>query len=149
MLKVMTLSPVALVALLSMPAPMVSATPAQCCADSLMAASRLEHHALPAFADTTADAAEWRAIAGVEQVDWSNAGVVRDEELCTRINSVTRAWHDRAEDPSVFGDYTVYALRIGPYYAAFVDYPYQNSTGWSTLLILAPDDLRVLHDARF
>lgn len=118
-------------------------TPAQGCADSATALDRLTH-VLPMFADTTYEAVEWRTAGGVAQSGWTDAAVVRDAELCVRIYQQARAWHNQAQDPSVFGDYRVHALRIGPYYAAVVDYPFPNSTGWSALMLLAPDDLRVL-----
>lgn len=116
------------------------------CSDSTQASYSLAH-VLPLFADTTTEAVEWRGIAGVERVDWIEAEVVTDTALCAAIDQQARGWHSEAPDPSVFGNFTVSALRIGPYYAAVVDYLHENSTGWSKLLILAPDDLRVLHSA--
>ena len=133
-----------LVAWSSLPAPAAgSAADGVNCADSATAAYRLEH-VLPIFADTTAESVEWRTDGGLQQTAWTDAEAVRDPDLCARIDARARAWHARAPDVSVFGSYTVHALRIGPYYAAVVDYPYENSTGWSLLLVLAGDDLRVL-----
>lgn len=113
------------------------------CAAGHIAADRLAH-VLPMFADTTEEAVEWRANGGIAQLGWTDGEVVRDADLCTRIHQQVRAWHNQAPDTTVFGDYAVYALRIGPYYAAVVDYPSENSTGWSVFLLLALDDLRVL-----
>lgn len=142
MLRVIGLAATMLVAWSATPAS-TSVAPGQTCADSATAARRLAR-VLPIFADTTAEALEWRTDGELQKTDWHDTEVVRDDELCARIDQQARAWHAQAPDVSVFGSYTVYALRIGPYYAAVVDYPHENSTGWSTLLILAADDLRVL-----
>jgi hypothetical protein len=117
--------------------------PAQGCADLAAAARRLAH-VLPLFADPTPEALAWRAETGIERVDAGDAGVIRDADLCARIDEQARAWHVRAGYAPDLGDYTVYALRIGGYYAAVADYPGGDTVGWGVLLILDPDDLRVL-----
>lgn len=81
------------------------AAQSRACADSATAAYRVAH-VLPAFADSTPEAMEWRTIAGVQQISARDAEVVRDADLCTRIDQQARAWHNQATNPPVFGDYT-------------------------------------------
>lgn len=117
--------------------------PGRGCADFKAAAFRLAH-VLPFFVDATPEAVAWRADSGIERVDAADAEVIRDAALCARIDERARAWHVGSGYADSLGDYTVYALRVGGYYAAVADYPGGDSIGAGVLLILDPDDLSVL-----
>jgi hypothetical protein len=107
-------------ALLLLPAPpSLAGQDRSACSHPQEAAALLED-VLPLFSDTTADALEFQESASLDVVVPGDAEVVSDPVVCAQITQRVREWFGTTENPPGRTGYSVIAVRVGSYYAAYM-----------------------------